>query len=196
MRLVSTLLAAAAAAAVSAPASAATIVNLDGRANASLDGSNAVPVVLAPGSYRVTFVDDLFTAFNRFGRSTGCDSAGENCSRGFMNGALYSIDGMTFGFGDANGRGSVGPVSPGNGYYTDAATSFANSGQYSSTFQVSGNNPVNFYLFDDALSDNVGGVSLSIAAVPEPATWAFLLLGFGAIGGAMRSSRRRTLATA
>lgn len=27
-------------------------------------------------------------------------------------------------------------------------------------------------------------------AVPEPATWAMLLLGFGAIGGAMRSQRR------
>jgi len=29
------------------------------------------------------------------------------------------------------------------------------------------------------------------AAVPEPATWALLLLGFGFVGGAMRSVRRR-----
>lgn len=28
-------------------------------------------------------------------------------------------------------------------------------------------------------------------AVPEPATWAMMLLGFGLIGGAMRSARRR-----
>ena len=33
--------------------------------------------------------------------------------------------------------------------------------------------------------DNVG-----IAAVPEPATWAFMILGFGAIGGAMRRQRK------
>ena len=28
-------------------------------------------------------------------------------------------------------------------------------------------------------------------AVPEPSTWAMLLLGFGAVGGAMRSRRRQ-----
>jgi hypothetical protein len=32
--------------------------------------------------------------------------------------------------------------------------------------------------------------SLSVAAVPEPSTWAMMLLGFGAIGGAMRRNRR------
>ncbi len=31
---------------------------------------------------------------------------------------------------------------------------------------------------------------ISIAAVPEPATWGMMILGFGAIGGAMRSRRR------
>ncbi|WP_337658356.1 PEPxxWA-CTERM sorting domain-containing protein [Sphingorhabdus sp. Alg231-15] len=31
----------------------------------------------------------------------------------------------------------------------------------------------------------------STAPVPEPATWAFMILGFGAIGGALRSNRRR-----
>lgn len=43
-------------------------------------------------------------------------------------------------------------------------------------------------------SDSYGGyiddVSLS-AAVPEPATWATLIFGFGAIAGAMRRPRRR-----
>jgi len=31
----------------------------------------------------------------------------------------------------------------------------------------------------------------TIAPVPEPMTWALLLVGFGAIGGAMRSAKRR-----
>lgn len=31
----------------------------------------------------------------------------------------------------------------------------------------------------------------SAAAVPEPSTWALMLLGFGFVGGAMRSARRR-----
>lgn len=33
------------------------------------------------------------------------------------------------------------------------------------------------------------------AAVPEPATWGMMILGFGAIGMAMRSSRRRQVGT-
>jgi hypothetical protein len=31
----------------------------------------------------------------------------------------------------------------------------------------------------------------AIAAVPEPGTWAMMILGFGVIGGAMRSARRK-----
>jgi choice-of-anchor C domain-containing protein len=36
------------------------------------------------------------------------------------------------------------------------------------------------------------------ALVPEPATWAFMIVGFGAVGGAMRAARRKaySLATA
>jgi hypothetical protein len=34
-------------------------------------------------------------------------------------------------------------------------------------------------------------IELAVAAVPEPATWAMMLGGFGLVGGAMRSARRR-----
>lgn len=34
------------------------------------------------------------------------------------------------------------------------------------------------------------------SAVPEPATWAFMISGFGLIGGALRSSRRKNMARA
>lgn len=56
----------------------------------------------------------------------------------------------------------------------------------------------NFY-FEDKGGDNVGiiidNLSLSVAAVPEPSTWAMLILGFGVIGAASRR-RRATLAVA
>jgi hypothetical protein len=34
------------------------------------------------------------------------------------------------------------------------------------------------------------------AAVPEPASWALIILGFGGVGAAMRGSRQRSVATA
>ncbi|MBC9033068.1 PEPxxWA-CTERM sorting domain-containing protein [Sphingomonas sp. JC676] len=53
-------------------------------------------------------------------------------------------------------------------------------------------------LFFLELSDANGGwfaqtrsVGVSDAAVPEPASWGMLVVGFGAIGGAMRYRRRR-----
>lgn len=36
-----------------------------------------------------------------------------------------------------------------------------------------------------------GDIRFSDTAVPEPATWAMMLLGFGFVGGAMRSAKRR-----
>jgi hypothetical protein len=38
-----------------------------------------------------------------------------------------------------------------------------------------------------------GNVSFAAGAVPEPATWAMMLLGFGAVGFAMRRGRRPAL---
>ncbi|HEX4180985.1 MAG TPA: PEPxxWA-CTERM sorting domain-containing protein [Caulobacteraceae bacterium] len=41
-------------------------------------------------------------------------------------------------------------------------------------------------------SNNAGAFSVNVAgAVPEPATWAMMLTGFGAVGAAMRSRRRQ-----
>jgi choice-of-anchor A domain-containing protein len=37
----------------------------------------------------------------------------------------------------------------------------------------------------------VGGTPFVLNAVPEPATWAMMIAGFGAIGGALRARRRR-----
>ena len=50
-------------------------------------------------------------------------------------------------------------------------------------------NPSYFYL--DNVSVTASGIA---AAVPEPATWAMMLIGFGGIGASMR--RRRTLTAA
>ena len=36
-----------------------------------------------------------------------------------------------------------------------------------------------------------GGNDVHVGAVPEPASWAMILVGFGAVGGAIRSQRRK-----
>lgn len=43
---------------------------------------------------------------------------------------------------------------------------------------------------------NTGVVGATLAAVPEPATWAMMLFGVGAIGATMRASRRKAAAPA
>ena len=40
------------------------------------------------------------------------------------------------------------------------------------------------------------GQALGGGAVPEPATWAMMLMGFGALGTVLRQQRRRGVATA
>jgi hypothetical protein len=53
----------------------------------------------------------------------------------------------------------------------------------------------------DRLNSNATGLSnaalfqTGVSAVPEPATWAMMLIGFGAIGGSMRHRRRQTKVT-
>ena len=44
--------------------------------------------------------------------------------------------------------------------------------------------------------ENWYGFTTGVAAVPEPATWAMMLVGFGGLGAAMRSSRRKQAAAA
>lgn len=184
------ILAMATALVAAAPASAATVVNLNGVANASLNGSNAVNVNLAAGTYSLRFTQDQYTAFTRFASVTGCDSTGQNCSQGYENSARYVIGGQTFTFGDGNANGGIGPISPGNGYFRDAATSFANSTGYLANFTLASAGTVGFFIYDDFLSDNSGGISLSIAAVPEPASWAMMVSGFGLLGAALRRQRK------
>ncbi len=65
------------------------------------------------------------------------------------------------------------------------------------SFQAIGAGSVQMAFYTTS-GDNVGplidNVRLDIAAVPEPATWALMLIGFAFVGGAMRSRRKPHLA--
>ena len=170
---------------------AATIVNLDGVTNASTNGTNAVTLNLDAGVYNLNFVKGAFTAFTRFSNVSGCDGLGAKCIQGFENSARFVVNGATFLFGDGAASGGLGPQATG-GYYATAAQSFAASSAFSTSFSLAAPGSVSFYVFDDNLGDNSGGVSLAVAAVPEPATWMFMLLGMAAIGFTMRRKDKQT----
>ena len=57
---------------------------------------------------------------------------------------------------------------------------------------------INAFFQDDG-ADNIGPIidnlALSIGAVPEPASWAMMIGGFGAVGGALRSRRSKARVT-
>lgn len=59
-------------------------------------------------------------------------------------------------------------------------------------FYVAGIDAFGFNGLTGYYNDNQGSwdVTINLAAVPEPSTWAIMLLGFGAAGGAMRARRR------
>jgi hypothetical protein len=75
-----------------------------------------------------------------------------------------------------------------------ARTSFDITGASNNTFVQAGNTLYNINLSTGALS-TIGTTDRVLfglsAAVPEPATWAMMLIGFGAVGAAARSSRRK-----
>jgi len=101
---------------------------------------------------------------------------------------------ISFDLGNDNGYGasvSFGGVTllsnPGNsGYvhYSFTTTALDNSGLSFSFF-----NPPAYYNLDNVVVEANG-------AVPEPASWALMLGGFGLVGGAMRSRRKAAVSFA
>lgn len=171
-------------------ASAATIVNLDGRTNTSVGGANGVLLNLAAGVYEVTFVEDQYTAFTRWNSVSGCDSVGEHCRTGWENSARIVAGGVEYLFGDANASGGYGPKAGELAYFATPDASLAHAvANYSLRFTLSEAGSVRFYIHDTPVTDNHGGVSLSVAAVPEASTWAMLVAGFGLVGVGMRRRR-------
>lgn len=72
---------------------------------------------------------------------------------------------------------------PANGNRNDFGTNFRFTAQFDVATELQA---IEFVSTRNSFEfDNV-----SIAAVPEPATWAFMIFGFGAIGGAMRRQKK------
>ena len=122
-------------------------------------------------------------------------------SRAFntVAGRLYTVsfDNGAFGQGSQALIASLNGVSQGS--YNGLVTNNVDTTFTTQTFSFVGDGAQATLAFHvttspdnvDALLDNV-----SVSAVPEPATWAMMIIGFGAVGGAARSARRRQAAFA
>lgn len=127
----------------------------------------------------VNFPDDfqpqpISVAFN-FSRPSGATGA--------------PIGGTTTGFVDFNLFGACGVIAGGCGSATFGAPtqfSFSQGGRFSVALS-------NVTFTTPGSADVTGRFTLLAAPVPEPSTWALMLLGFGAIGAAMRSPKRRRM---
>ena len=104
---------------------------------------------------------------------SGCGIGGSNC---YYDGAVGSYDTITQAINT-----SIGSLYTLNFWLTD------NSSQVTASAMNNGNlSGINLVVYAGAAQVTAGGV-------PEPATWAMMLVGFGAIGGTLR--RRQNVAT-
>jgi hypothetical protein len=203
MKLISLMASAALAVSLATAASAATPILVD------ISGASDVgtTVNLAAGTYNVSFIDNTaaggFNGFSFWSNTSGCASS-SNCAQGFTE--LFEVvdGGSTTQFIKLDS-------STVNGYniYDTAADALAgyqaggvseivdgvNEGQ-STRFTLTAPTSLNFVIQDSYYPDNRGGVSIALSAVPEPSTWAMMLVGFGGLGAAMRGARRRQTAIA
>jgi len=180
-----------AALAVAPGASAATLVQVNAQANSSSGGTGALTgLIMGVGQQFTVSVNpnDLWNAgdlprwSNANGLTgnllaTGTDDSGQSAGTLIgQNFGLHTSNGLSAPYGSL--VGSIG------GVYKLLGTNFSG--------QSWGAGELLLYYWDSNSGDNSQFVTASVAAVPEPSTWALMIAGFGIVGMAMRRRSART----
>jgi hypothetical protein len=221
MRKLALLAAAAFAATVATPASAATAtysLSVSDPAASLGSGPFGTITVTENGDGTLTFVETLLNGARIHGGNDNHDAAAFS----LIGDPNLTITGLTAGFTTENlTSGTSDSEPPFGNFQTSIVCTTACGPGYGGgfvgplTFTVaaSGGSPLtlaslgynvyngtNIYFTSDIViaNGNTGnvGATLSTPAVPEPATWAMMLIGFGATGVAMRRTRRQPKALA
>ena len=106
--------------------------------------------------------------------------------------------------GTVNGSAIVAPTGSYGNYFTTGPSFLDGTG---TTFSTAAGNTVTFFnqssngiyrvnTFSPGSSSFVSASSSAVAPVPEPASWALLIMGFAVLGGALRTRRPRLAALA
>jgi hypothetical protein len=137
-------------------------------------------------SYNLELTDNL-----RPGYDVDLTPANSGIVEDFGNGLTASATGLSFNFSDADAvfaiQGTTYGFFSGYQYFCLQATSGP---------CVAGETIVPYYYSVDGVSATGLTGTLPLNGVPEPATWAMMLLGFCGLGAVMRSRRRMTTAPA
>ncbi len=151
-----------------------------------LDGTTGPGKITTKSSYSFNVGDTVTLTWALSGNQRG--GGADNFLAGFVFGGATQTDNVTFfgtNFGSFNGSSL-------NGTLLGVASSYAWTTS-SFSFVAGSAGTLKAYLGTES-ADNVGpvvdNVSLSITGgVPEPATWAMMILGFGFAGAALRRRR-------
>lgn len=148
----------------------ATVIDIDATTN---NKTNAVVLFLTAGTYEVKVIGSSqggkYDAWSLWNFTTGCDEKGENCVTGWVN--EYNISSNEFNINI-----------PSTGKYATAEQALAKA--EGTSFTLTSDGKVNFFVGDDLLPDNRGGVSLAVKktsqAEPFPqitsASWVLLTI--------------------
>ncbi|MFE1744044.1 hypothetical protein [Coleofasciculus sp. H7-2] len=144
-------------------ADSVTVINIDATTN---NKENSVVQFLTAGTYEVRVVGTSeggrYDAWSLWNFTTGCDEKGENCITGWVN--EYNIMSSEFTINI-----------PSSGKYSTAEQALALAQNTSFTLTSDAN--VNFFIGDDILPDNRGGVSLAVKKVREASAYPQLKTG-------------------
>lgn len=191
------LLATTAALALAAPASAAAIIyTISGNGSGTLDGNSFTDAdftfTLSGNTDDITDIGGAFTldpldsaTFDIAGAGSGTFSIATRLGQNTGNNVIF------FGRSAADGGSDLFDFDI--GFNQDLSVEFGPLPNVAPVFALGQFNDIatsgGLLGFDAA--DNVQFSSMLVGgAVPEPATWAFMIFGFGAIGGAMRRQRK------
>ncbi len=158
--------------------------------------------------------NELAVRFHEFQQPAGASVAGVyNFALGTILSYDFSIGGVSVGGGSTTGSNilltnlmtgqnvSYNPLFVGNDNTTTANGDIQNSARLTFGFLsgvVFNANTNNTYRIDLSAGGNTVtsfaqfGTGAQVAAVPEPATWAMMLIGFGGIGVSLRRRKRST----